>query len=146
MRGAIVENLTLLELASGLARHAAARHRVIAENVANADTPGYRARDVADFGSMVNGSVVNESFTPRATRVGHNGGAVATRPGHVAFAAAGAGLPTVEIDHVASPDGNNVNIEDQALRAVESQGKHNLALSIYSKSMDLLRLGLGRGR
>ena len=44
------------------ARHATARHRVIAENVANADTPGYRARDLKDFSA-----IVKESFNARAT-------------------------------------------------------------------------------
>ena len=38
--------LNVLQLASGLMAHASARQRVIAENVAHADTPGYKARDL----------------------------------------------------------------------------------------------------
>lgn len=38
--------LSLLRLASDLAAHAATRQSVIAENIAHADTPGYRARDI----------------------------------------------------------------------------------------------------
>ena len=46
-------NLNVLSLASGLAAHASARQQVIAENVAHADTPGYRARDIADFAATL---------------------------------------------------------------------------------------------
>ena len=42
--------IDILSLASALAAHANVRQEVIAENVAHADTPGYRARDIADFG------------------------------------------------------------------------------------------------
>ena len=52
-------DLSILNLASALAAHASARQEVLAENVAHADTPGYRARDVADFAAIVHD-------TPRA--------------------------------------------------------------------------------
>ena len=42
-------NLEILGLAQARARHAAARQAQVATNIANADTPGYRARDVASF-------------------------------------------------------------------------------------------------
>jgi flagellar basal-body rod protein FlgB len=126
----MLENLTLLNLASGMARHATVRHRILAENVANADTPGYRARDLKDFQATV-----KESFTARATRPGHDG---AGRPG-LASEARELALPP-------SPNGNTVNLEDQAVRAVETQGAHALALAVYSKAIDILRLGLGRAR
>ncbi|MEQ8750720.1 MAG: flagellar basal body protein, partial [Amphiplicatus sp.] len=41
--------LKLLTMASALARHSAARHEVLAENIANADTAGYRAKDIEPF-------------------------------------------------------------------------------------------------
>lgn len=127
----MMNDLTVLNWASAMARHAAERHKVIAENVANADTPGYRARDIDDFST-----IVNERFKPRATREGHAG-------------AAEAGLPRArEImpELPAGPNGNNVSLEDQTLRSAEAQSQHRLALTVYSKSLDLLRLGLGRVR
>jgi flagellar basal-body rod protein FlgB len=126
----MLENLTLLNLASGMARHATVRHRILAENVANADTPGYRAHDLKDFQATV-----KESFTARATRPGHDGA------GHPGLA------PEMhELALPPSPNGNTVNLEDQAVRAVETQGAHALALAVYSKAIDILRLGLGRAR
>jgi len=124
------ENITLLDLASRAARHATQRHQVIAENVANADTPGYRARDVEDFQAFV-----KEQFTPRATR-----------PGHLAPGPADPRPRIVELALAPAPNGNSVNVEDQALRAVKAQGRHALAMAVYSKSIDILRIGLGRAR
>ena len=40
--------LELTRMAQALASHSGARMDVIARNVANADTPGYRARDVVE--------------------------------------------------------------------------------------------------
>ena len=126
------EELPLLRMAAGLARHASARHRLIAENVANADTPGYRARDVTEFAEDV-----NEVFTARATR-----------PGHLTSARASAFQPEIYIDPATQPagNGNSVSLEAEMVRAVETQGQHAMASAIYRKAHDLLRLGLGRGR
>lgn len=126
--------LTLTRMASALARHASARHRVIAENVANADTPGYLARDVRPFSDFV-----NEQLTPRATRPQHVG---ANGP------LASSQLPRPFMDETVqtTANGNSVSLEREMLKATETQGQHTLATSIYRKSHELLRLGLGRGR
>ena len=126
----MIENITLLDLASRMARHATQRHQVIAQNVANADTPGYRARDVEEFQAFV-----KEAFTPRATR-----------PGHQAPDPADPRPRMVELALNPAPNGNSVSVEDMALRAAEAQGQHALALAVYSKAIDILRIGLGRTR
>ena len=128
----MLENLTVFDLASAMARHATVRHRVISENVANADTPGYRARDTQPFSA-----VVNETFHLRGTREGH----LAARAG-----AQGGPVRIEEIAYTASPDGNSVSLADQSRRAVEATGQHRLATTVYSKAVDILRLGLGPGR
>src|SRR5690606_8836086 len=45
----LFERIDTMRMARDLGAHAANRQRVIAMNVANADTPGYRARDLRDF-------------------------------------------------------------------------------------------------
>jgi flagellar basal-body rod protein FlgB len=128
----MLENLTVFDLASAMARHATVRHRVIAENVANADTPGYRARDTQPFSA-----VVNDAFTARTTRPEHLVSAGLSR----------AAEPRIgEIDYPASPDGNSVSLADQSRRATEATGQHRLAFAVYSKAADILRLGLGPNR
>ena len=115
----MLENLTLLRTASAMARHATARTAVIAQNIAHADTPGYRARDVEPFDAAL------------------------ARPG----AGAGARRPEIRtLDLPASPNGNSVSLEDQAVRAAAAQAQYDLALTIFSKGLDLIRVSLGRGR
>lgn len=46
------EKLQLTRMAQSLAAHAGARMGLIAENVANADTPGFKARDLPDFAEV----------------------------------------------------------------------------------------------
>lgn len=130
----MLEELTLVKMASAMARHASARHRVVAENVANADTPGFRARDVRSFDQYV-----KEAFTPRASRPGHAG---------ARDDLGGVTHPATVVDaHVqAGPNGNSVSLEHEMIKSTEVQGQHALALAVYRKAHDLLRLGLGRGR
>jgi flagellar basal-body rod protein FlgB len=130
----VFEELNVIRMASSMARHASARHRVIAENVANADTPGYRARDIRGFSSYV-----NERFTPHATRAGH---AATAAPVTARY------RPEIVLDEAldASGNGNSVSIERELLKAVEAQGQHSRATAIYSTVRDIMRLSLGRGR
>ena len=129
-----MQELTLIKMASAMARHASARHRVIAENVANADTPGYQARDVKPFSHYV-----NEELTLKATRPQHfgAGGPLASSQ-----------LPAATMDETVqtTANGNSVSLEREMLKGVESQGQHTLAMTIYRKTHDLMRLGLGRVR
>lgn len=114
-------DLKLLQMASAMARHAAARHEVLARNVANADTPGYRAKDVEPFG---------DAF---ARFSGANGqGAADWR------------VVEARVAGALSPNGNSVSLEDQMMKAVETQQTHEAATAIYKKSLDLVRTALGR--
>ena len=125
----MLEELSIVRLASALARHSTARHRVIAENVANSDTPNYRARDIKAFGDYV-----NEGFTARVTRAGH----IPTAPEMA--------RPQIIEDETSlmSPNGNSVSVEGEMVKAVEAQGRHALAQMVYRKTHEFMRLGLGR--
>jgi flagellar basal-body rod protein FlgB len=129
-------DLTLLTLASRLAAHSTARQSLIAQNVAHADTPGYRARDLEAFAPQAE----RPAAAPFAARV--------TRPGHAAFGAEAAGFAVREAHAPgsAAPNGNTVSLEDQMMRAAGTRSSHDLALGVYGKSLEILRAGLGRGR
>ncbi|MHA3978334.1 FlgB family protein [Halovulum sp. GXIMD14794] len=124
-------NLNLLSLARGLADHSAARQSVIARNVANADTPGYRAQDIASFDEAMG----EQQLGLRATRAGHvaeDGAAARYRvEANTAFGAE-------------SPNGNDVSIEDQMMRGVAAQQSHELAMGVMRKSYDILSMSIGR--
>ena len=125
------EQLSVIKMASAMARHASTRHRVVAENIANADTPGFRARDVRPFSEYV-----NEPFTARATRPGHAGSVPLAR---AAFSPELMNDETVQ----GTGNGNSVSLESEVVNSVESQGQHALATAIYKKAHAILRLGIG---
>lgn len=131
----MLQNLTLLEMASALARHSSARHAVIAENIAHADTPGYRARDVAEFTTAVNETLTEAGF--RQTREGH------LAPDGTPL---GDGPRIVEMASPPKPNGNSVSLEEQIQMSVLTQGRHRLAMTVYDKVLDILRVGLGPNR
>lgn len=123
------ENLNLFRLSGALARHAGQRQTVISQNVAQADTPGYRARDLPAFSELTK----SRGTAPRATRAGHLIGA--DPPGTArAF----------EVRAPADLNGNTVSLEDEILKAVGAKRDHDKALGIYRTSLRILRSSLGR--
>ena len=130
----MMEELSLFRMAAAMARHASARHHVVAENVANADTPEFRARDVKAFSEYV-----NDPFMARATRAGHVGFQPLARAGTD---------PEIFKDSATSTsgNGNTVSLETEMIKAAEAKSQHEMAMAIYRKAHDFLRLGLGRGR
>lgn len=125
------EQLELLRLADAMARHASDRQSVIARNVANADTPGYRSRDLPDFSDIYSASSSKEM---RATRSGHLMQTSAQR-----FEAS-----SIDAPGATSPNGNTVSLEVEMVRAAEVRQSHEMALGVYSTSLDMLRSALGR--
>ncbi|MBY0421577.1 MAG: FlgB family protein [Parvularculaceae bacterium] len=123
------EDLKILQMASALARHASARHELIAENIANADTPGYHARDLEDFSSALKRASQGDTESSGSDRSTKNG-----------FRMIDSTAPGTE-----TPNGNSVSLEDQMVRAVDAQSAHDAATAIYKKTMDILRTSLGRG-
>jgi len=123
------EKLELTRMAQAMAAHAGARLGLVAQNVAQADTPGYRAQDLPDFGQTYDSGA----------------GLRTTRPGHMGHAA---GLLAQPRDRggAASPDGNTVSLEREMVTAVGVRQQHEMALAIYRNTSEIIRASLGRGR
>jgi flagellar basal-body rod protein FlgB len=124
------DNLELMRMATGLARHAGVRQEVAARNVANADTPGYRAQDVAAFQDLYESQVAD---TMRATRASHFGANENTESPRF-----------VEVAGESAPNGNTVSLETEMMRSAEIRHQHDMATTIYKTSLDILRTSLGR--
>lgn len=126
----MLESLNVTRMANALASHAGARLGLIARNVAQADTPGYKAVDLEDFASTYQGEGA------MALR--------ATRPGHLA-GTGGALDPVLQTDGGAmSPDGNTVSIPHEMVKSVEVRQQHDMALAIYRNAAEIIRASLGR--
>jgi flagellar basal-body rod protein FlgB len=123
----------LLKMAQSLARHAGARQTQIAKNIANADTPGYRARDLVEF---------SETYQQSKTRTELR----STRQAHMEIQVSRPRFDTIDLGGQASPNGNTVAIEAEMVRGTDAKSSHDLALSVYKSSLDILRTSLGKGR
>lgn len=122
------EKLEITRMAQALSAHAGARLGLVAQNVANADTPGYKARDLPDFAEVWRGGA-----DLRTTRAGHLG------------AASGADEPTIERTKAtdASPDGNTVSLETEMVTAADVRQLNEMALAVYRTTSSVLRASLG---
>jgi flagellar basal-body rod protein FlgB len=105
------------------------RQRVLAENVANADTPNYRARDVAP----PNFEQALQSSLTLAT----------TNPQHIG---AGGGSQFAEDDphYEVRPRGNSVSHESEMLKLAGNQMDYDAAASLYSHSLALIKMAVGK--
>ncbi len=108
-----------------------ARQRVLAQNIANADTPGYRPRDLQPFAELL----------ARAGGVG----LARTDARHLA--------PTREVeakpDRLAverTPNGNAVSLDQQALKVADTDTAHALAAGLHRRYLSLFRTALGRSQ
>jgi flagellar basal-body rod protein FlgB len=127
------EKLEITNMAQGFARHAGARQAEIARNMAHADTPGFKARELPPFAEVYGAPDVAGM---RRSRQGHLG--ATSDPTAVAVARTDGSA--------ASPDGNTVSVEREMVRAAEVRQDHAMALSIYQSVSNILRGSLGKAR
>lgn len=125
------EKLELTRMAQALAAHSGSRMSVIAQNVANADTPGYKAQDLPSFDKVF---------------AAESGAMRATRPGHLTAASSGMALVPERAPGRESPNGNTVSLEGEMVKSVEARQSHDMALAIYRATSDVIRASLGRSR
>ena len=125
------KTLDVFRMAQSMAAHAGHRQALVAENVAHADTPGYRARDLQPFGQTY-------------SNPGQSPGLQATRPGHLFGQDGATSAAVVETRTNIGKNGNAVTIEEQMLKAVEVKRQHDRAIAIYKSSLTVLRASIGR--
>ena len=106
------------------------RQRVIAQNVANSDTPGYVSRDL-------------QQPTDFARALANGGGLRMVRTSAMHIAPPG---PTARFESRNAPDsettldGNSVVVEEQMLKMAESRMAYDAAIGFYQKSMQMIRM------
>lgn len=128
-------SLPLMKMMQNHMRYSGQRQAVIAQNIANADTPDYRAQDVKapDFGAMAAaGGKLPLARTDPAHMTGGNAGGGAFRT----FARA----HTFET----TPTGNNVAIDEEVQRMSLNQSDYQRTAALYRKTIDLFKTAVGR--
>ena len=135
------DDLPLFTMLKGRLGHLTQRQRVIGQNVANADTPGYAAQDVRAF-----------SFAD-AVKAQRGGGGVAAARTNAAHLAAPSSAPNgaaavwtshLTPDSETTLDGNSVVLEEQMIKMAEARADYDAAVRFYQKSMGMIRMASRR--
>ncbi len=105
-----------------------ARTRVLASNVANADTPGYKPRDLAPFAETLSPFELRLQRTDPADLPGSE----ATRNG-------------TETDGEHAPDGNAVSMEHQMMLVADTNAEQQLTTTLFHKYVGLTMTALDVG-
>ena len=128
----MLEDLSIFRMAGALAAHAEARQNTIAQNIANSDTPGYRARDITPFSEAYRAQ--DDGLQLKAPRASH----LTPTSGEFHI--------TERVDENLSPapNGNSVTIEKEMVKGAETRHQHDVALTIYRSALGIMRSSLGR--
>jgi len=110
------------------------RQSVLSQNIANADTPGYKARDL-------------EQLRPRKSSTGVKSiQLMATAPGHIATIGSPSHFKTIKQKSAydTSLDGNNVVLEEQMTKMAQNDLEYNKTLGVLRQFNGLVRSAIGR--
>ncbi|RIK97983.1 MAG: flagellar basal body rod protein FlgB [Proteobacteria bacterium] len=111
------------------------RQRVLAENVANSDTPGFQPRDLVEPAIGKSGAAGGFAALPMLrTSATH----LAPAGGTARFAEDRKG------GFETRPAGNAVNLEDEMLKASANQMDFAAATTLYSRSLGLIKTAIGK--
>ena len=111
------------------------RQDVLSQNVANADTPGFVARDLKplDFSSML-----SHQAGPLATMK-------VTDPRHISInpksSSSFSDFATHDVE--SNPNGNSVSLEQEMIKVSDTQAQFQAAANLYAKAMTLMKTAIG---
>lgn len=125
----------LFALLSSRAAWLGTRQGVLAQNLANADTPGFRPSDLVPFERALASLPPRPAPELARTAPGHLPGVASARSAD----ARGRRVGAWEI----APSGNAVVLEEQMEKLARTQLDHQLASSLYGKHVAMLRAALG---
>jgi flagellar basal-body rod protein FlgB len=111
------------------------RQDILAENVSNGDTPGYKPRDLKEqtFADMLHGA---------------NSGGIqlaATQPGHFGASMRPNAYKVID-DPKATPtiNGNAVDMEGEMMKVSKTGIDYQFAINLYKKQIGMIKTALGR--
>ena len=133
-----ISDLPILTMLRTRMEWSQSRQKVLAENVANSDTPGFRARDL-----------VPPKFDAPSTLAPPQVAGVSlarTEPLHLAGFDGGRSpfQSTSKGNFDVRPTGNAVNLEDEMMKVAGNQMDYQVATALYTRSLNLIKTALGK--
>jgi flagellar basal-body rod protein FlgB len=137
-----ITDIPILSMLRTRLQWAQARQRVLAENVANADTPNYRARDLTPPKFEAPVAATAGTAAPLTTV-----SLARTEDGHIAGIGQGDSPFRSERSdgYEVRPTGNAVNLEQEMMKVAANQMDYQAVAALYSRSLGLLKTALGKG-
>ena len=131
-----LNNLTLFGMVRSRLNWLSQRQEILAQNIANSDTPKYRPKDLKpyDFKNLVRQE--NMQLALKTTNPNHLHG----NPRRIADFASQVERKPFET----SPDGNAVILEEQMAKVSETRIDYRFASQIYKKQLAMIKMALGR--
>jgi flagellar basal-body rod protein FlgB len=117
-------------------QYAQQRQQVLAENVSNADTPNYRARDLV----APKFPEPTEMTTASVSRVT----LAQTESGHIGALGGNSAFDSESSKYGVRPTGNAVNLEDEMIKIAANQMDYQAATALYTRSLNLIKVALGK--
>ena len=132
-----ISNLPLMKAMAAKMDYLDKRQGVLAQNMANADTPGYQSKDLTDidFGSVLKNLTDMKRVSLVTTNESHM-----PSPNEVDRSKDVKDRWTYEV----APDKNGVIVEEQMVKAAKTQMDYNLLTNLMSKQTAMYRTVLGR--
>lgn len=131
------QNIPLFQAMNAKLNYLDMRQNVLSQNIANADTPKYKARDLTkiDFGTVLHDLVEAKNIRMETTHPGHM-----PQPNAVEQARNMKQKITYEV----SPDKNAIVLEEQMVKATQVNMDYNLLTNLMRKQSGMIRTALGR--
>jgi flagellar basal-body rod protein FlgB len=131
----LLDDIPLFAMLRGRLGYLSDRQRLIAQNVANADTPGYAPHDLKPFSIAPNAPTL-APVAPTMTSAAHLAGTQPRpRSGY---------KPQKTPDSETTLDGNSVVLEEEMMKMSQARMDYDAAIGFYQKSLSLLRLAARR--
>jgi flagellar basal-body rod protein FlgB len=138
----MLSGISLFKVVGDQMRYLTERQTVIARNIANADTPEYKAQDLAPFTPIAPSADMATSDASSGT----SGLAMTvSNPGHMQMPPepdAGQQVYFTEANYGAKPNGNTVSVEEQMVKSADVANAFGLASAAYSKSLAIMKLAV----
>jgi len=115
------------------------RQKVLAQNIANANTPGYVPKDLkkVSFKAQLDQTTKSGNLQMQVSDSRHMSGS-STSGGHYEIKEQDANFG------ISTPDGNAVNLEDELIKMSETQMDYAAAVNLYRKHVGMMKTAIGR--
>ncbi len=149
-----LQDIGLFKIAGQQLNWLSARQAVLAQNIANVNTPEYLPKDLdkLDFSRVLkaNDKVLTSSLsTSNPSHLSSNSRGVSlikTHPMHIGIPSSSFGgyvVHSVKPSYETSLDGNGVIVEEEIAKMDSTRSNYDLVASIYQKNIGLINLALG---